>query len=223
MDYTEAHDLQKRARRRTGGRGIPDQLLLLEHPAGPDPRPSLGSGPHPRVPGDAGGPRDRRPSHRARRRGDLSRPRPAGGVPDHRPRRSEDSCSGRSSAPSRRPWSRRARRSVSRPTVATVIPAAGAMRTVSRRARSGPSDCASSAASRTTASRSMSAWTWPTSSSSTPCGMPGVVSTSIDAGAARHGTIRCRDPSTASVERAAMAFAPAFAAAIGASPTWPEA
>jgi lipoyl(octanoyl) transferase len=55
-----------------------------------------------------------------------------------------------------------------------------------------------------------------------PCGMPGVVSTSI--AAERLGTARpLPRPSTESVERAARAFAPAFAAAIGATLTWPEA
>ena len=55
-----------------------------------------------------------------------------------------------------------------------------------------------------------------------PCGMPGVTSTSIDAELA--GPARpLPGPSTASVERAARAFAPAFAAAIGATLTWPEA
>jgi lipoyl(octanoyl) transferase len=54
------------------------------------------------------------------------------------------------------------------------------------------------------------------------CGMPGVVSTSIDA--ERLGQNHpLPGPSTASVERAASAFAPAFAAAIGASLAWPEA
>ena len=55
-----------------------------------------------------------------------------------------------------------------------------------------------------------------------PCGMPDVVSTSIDAerlGA--NGPLP--GPSTASVERAARVFAPAFAEAIGAGLTWPEA
>ena len=55
-----------------------------------------------------------------------------------------------------------------------------------------------------------------------PCGMPGVVSTSIDA--ERLGTARpLPRPSTASVERAARIFAPAFAAAIGATARWLEA
>jgi len=55
-----------------------------------------------------------------------------------------------------------------------------------------------------------------------PCGMPGVVSTSIDAELAGPGGLLSL-PTTASVERAARAFAPAFAAAIDASLTWPEA
>ena len=64
-----------------------------------------------------------------------------------------------------------------------------------------------------------------------PCGMPGVVSTSIDAelaavadpaGLARPGR-PLPPPTTASVERAARAFAPAFASAIGAGLSWPEA
>jgi len=58
-----------------------------------------------------------------------------------------------------------------------------------------------------------------------PCGMPGVVSTSIDAEwagpAGRGGPLP--PPTTASVARAAHAFAPAFASAIGAALTWPEA
>jgi lipoyl(octanoyl) transferase len=57
-----------------------------------------------------------------------------------------------------------------------------------------------------------------------PCGMPGVVSTSIDAerlGSDDAGTLP--RPSTASVERAALAFAPAFATAVGASLAWPGA
>jgi len=54
------------------------------------------------------------------------------------------------------------------------------------------------------------------------CGMPGVISTSIDA--ERLGPdVPLPDPSTASVQRAASAFAPAFAEAIGASLAWPEA
>jgi lipoyl(octanoyl) transferase len=52
-----------------------------------------------------------------------------------------------------------------------------------------------------------------------PCGMPGVVSTSIGLELAGPGVPP--PPTTASVERAAWAFAPAFAAAIGASLTWP--
>ncbi len=55
-----------------------------------------------------------------------------------------------------------------------------------------------------------------------PCGMPGVASTSIDAERAEPGAT-LPPPSTASVERAARAFAPAFAAAIGANLAWPEA
>jgi len=53
-----------------------------------------------------------------------------------------------------------------------------------------------------------------------PCGMPGVTSTSIDAELAG-SVVRLPRPSTGSVERAARAFAPAFAAAIGADLTWP--
>jgi lipoyl(octanoyl) transferase len=54
-----------------------------------------------------------------------------------------------------------------------------------------------------------------------PCGMPGVASTSIDAELAEPGGT-LPPPSTASVERAALAFAPALAAAIGAPLDWPE-
>jgi len=55
-----------------------------------------------------------------------------------------------------------------------------------------------------------------------PCGMPGVVSTSIERElAGRDGMPP--PPTTASVERAARALAPAFASAIGAPLTWPEA
>jgi lipoyl(octanoyl) transferase len=54
-----------------------------------------------------------------------------------------------------------------------------------------------------------------------PCGMPGVVSTSIDAELA--GPDSTAGTTTASVERAARSFAPAFASAIGATLTWPEA
>ena len=54
-----------------------------------------------------------------------------------------------------------------------------------------------------------------------PCGMPGVTSTSIDAELAGSSRQPLPPPSTASVERAARAFAPAFAAAIGADLTWP--
>jgi len=53
-----------------------------------------------------------------------------------------------------------------------------------------------------------------------PCGMPGVVSTSIGLELAGPDVMP-PPPTTASVERAARAFAPAFAAAIGASLTWP--
>lgn len=53
-----------------------------------------------------------------------------------------------------------------------------------------------------------------------PCGMPGVVSTSIGLELAGPGVL-LPPPTTASVERAARAFAPAFASAIGASLTWP--
>ena len=52
-----------------------------------------------------------------------------------------------------------------------------------------------------------------------PCGMPGVVSTSIGLELAVTGVPP--PPTTASVERAARTFAPAFASAIGASLTWP--
>jgi lipoyl(octanoyl) transferase len=52
------------------------------------------------------------------------------------------------------------------------------------------------------------------------CGLPGVVSTSIDAELA--GSRDRRSPSTASVEHAARIFAPALASAIGAPLTWPE-
>lgn len=55
-----------------------------------------------------------------------------------------------------------------------------------------------------------------------PCGMPGVASTSIDAERAAPGAA-VPPPTTASVERAAHVFAPAFAAAIGATLAWPEA
>ena len=55
-----------------------------------------------------------------------------------------------------------------------------------------------------------------------PCGMPEVISTSIDA--ERLGPdVPLPAPSTISVERAARVFAPAFAEAIGATLTWPEA
>ena len=55
-----------------------------------------------------------------------------------------------------------------------------------------------------------------------PCGMPGLVSTSIDA--ERLGPDGpLPTPSTASVERAARVFAPAFAEAIDARVDWPEA
>ncbi len=54
-----------------------------------------------------------------------------------------------------------------------------------------------------------------------PCGMPGVISTSIESELAAPGTAPL-PPTTASVERAARAFAPAFASAIGATITWPE-
>ena len=55
-----------------------------------------------------------------------------------------------------------------------------------------------------------------------PCGMPGVVSTSIGVELAGP-TGTPAPPTTASVERAARAFAAAFASAIGAPLTWPEA
>ena len=55
-----------------------------------------------------------------------------------------------------------------------------------------------------------------------PCGMPGVTSTSIDAERLGAGG-PLPDPSTGSVERAARAFAPAFAEAIDATLTWPGA
>ncbi len=55
-----------------------------------------------------------------------------------------------------------------------------------------------------------------------PCGMPGIASTSIDAELAGSSE-RLPAPSTDSVERAARAFAPAFATAIGATLTWLEA
>ena len=55
-----------------------------------------------------------------------------------------------------------------------------------------------------------------------PCGMPGVVSTSVDA--ERLGPdVPLPAPTTESVERAARHFAPVFADAIGATLTWPEA
>lgn len=54
-----------------------------------------------------------------------------------------------------------------------------------------------------------------------PCGMPGVASTSIDAERVPPGATRPR-PTTASVERAARAFAPSFATAIGATLAWPD-
>lgn len=60
-----------------------------------------------------------------------------------------------------------------------------------------------------------------------PCGMPGVVSTSIDAELAGADGITLdsptRGPTIVPVERAARAFAPAFAEAIGAALAWPEA
>jgi lipoyl(octanoyl) transferase len=55
-----------------------------------------------------------------------------------------------------------------------------------------------------------------------PCGMPGIVSTSIGLELAGSGGPP-PPPSTASVERAARAFAPAFASAIDATLTWPGA
>lgn len=55
-----------------------------------------------------------------------------------------------------------------------------------------------------------------------PCGMPGVVSTSIDRELAGPGG-RVPAPTTSSVERAARVFAPAFATSIGARLTWLEA
>ena len=55
-----------------------------------------------------------------------------------------------------------------------------------------------------------------------PCGMPGIISTSIGSELAGPGAVP-RPPTTASVERAARAFAPAFASAIGAPLTWPGA
>ena len=55
-----------------------------------------------------------------------------------------------------------------------------------------------------------------------PCGMPGVISTSIESELGGPGATPPQ-PTTASVERAARAFAPAFASAIGATLTWPGA
>ena len=84
MDYRAALELQKRlVAERAEGR-IGDQLLLLEHPRGPDPRPHRRPGPRPRRPGRARRARHRGHPRRARRRGHLPRPRPARGLPDHR-------------------------------------------------------------------------------------------------------------------------------------------
>ena len=138
--------LQKRlVAERADGR-IGDRLLLLEHPAGPDPRPHRRPGAHPRDPGDARRARHRGRPRRARRRGDLSRPGPAGGLSDPR------ALAARPAGPAARPRARggadrdlrRARRR--RPPGATAIPAAGATPMAPTRARSARSGCASSAA-----------------------------------------------------------------------------
>ena len=85
IDYHEALALQKRlAADRADGR-IGDQLLLLEHPPVLTLGRSFGPGPHPGGSGDARLPRHRGGSRRAWWRGDLSRPWPARGLPDHRP------------------------------------------------------------------------------------------------------------------------------------------
>ena len=146
MDYRAALELQKRlVAERAEGR-IGDRLLLLEHPRGPDPRSHRRPGPHPRGPGDAGRPRDRRHPRRAWRRGDLPRPRPAGGLPDHRAltARAAGPPAGSRARGGARGDLRRVRRLRRRG--ATAIPAAGATRTARIRARSAHSASGSSAA-----------------------------------------------------------------------------
>ena len=147
----------------------------------PDARPAGRRGARPRDRRRARRAGHRGAARRARRRGDLPRARAAGGLPDPAPR------GPRAPPAAVRPGARGGAHrhvrapSASRPAGATGTRAAGSSPTARRRARSARSGSASSAGWRTTASPSTSDVDLADFDLIDPCGMPGLVSTSIAA------------------------------------------